>query len=92
MVLLSDVSKAEAAVQAAERTLKAFKKAFDLKDRKIHITTSIGIAIHPEDGNDVEMLTRNADIAMYAAKEESRNTFKLFSQVTPDSAPRGRAE
>jgi diguanylate cyclase (GGDEF)-like protein/PAS domain S-box-containing protein len=92
MVLLSDVSKAEAAVQAAERTLKAFKKPFDLKDRKIHITTSIGIAIHPEDGNDVETLTRNADIAMYAAKEESRNTFKLFSQVTPDPTPKGRAE
>jgi diguanylate cyclase (GGDEF)-like protein/PAS domain S-box-containing protein len=92
MVLLSDVPKTEAAVQAAERTLKAFKKAFDLKDRKIHITASIGIAIHPEDGNDVETLTRNADIAMYAAKEESRNTFKLFSRVTFDPAPRGRTK
>jgi len=92
MVLLPDVSKVESAVRAAERTLKAFKKAFDLKDRKIHITASIGIAIHPGDGNDVETLTRNADIAMYAAKEESRDTFKLFSQLTCDPAPGGRTE
>jgi diguanylate cyclase (GGDEF)-like protein len=92
MVLLPDVSNVEAAVRAAERTLKAFKKAFDLKDRKIHITASIGIAIHPGDGEDAETLTRNADTAMYAAKEESRDTFKLFSQLTFDPAPRGRTE
>ena len=92
MVLLSDVSNVKAAVRAAERTLKAFKKAFDLKDRKIHITASIGIAIHPGDGEDAERLTRNADTAMYAAKEESRDTFKLFSQLTFDPAPRGRTE
>jgi diguanylate cyclase (GGDEF)-like protein len=92
MVLLSDVSNVEAAVRAAERTLKAFKKAFDLKDRKIHITASIGIAIHPGDGEDAETLTKNADTAMYAAKEESRDTFKLFSQSTFDPAPRGRTE
>jgi len=92
MILLSDVSHVEAAVRAAERTIKAFKKAFDLKDRKIHITASIGVAIHPGDGEDAETLTRNADTAMYAAKEESRDTFKLFSQLTFEPAPRRRAE
>jgi len=92
MVLLSDISDAEAAVPPAERTLKAFKKAFDLKDRKIHITASIGIAVHPGDGEDAETLTRNADKAMYAAKEESRDTFKLFSRLNFDPAPRGRTE
>jgi len=92
MILLAEVSHEEAAVRAAERTLKAFKKAFDLKDRKIHITASIGIAIHPGDGEDAETLTKNADTAMYAAKEESRDTFKLFSRLTPDATPKGRAE
>ncbi len=92
MILLAEVSHEEAAVRAAERTLKAFKKAFDLKDRKIHITASIGIAIHPGDGEDAETLTKNADTAMYAAKEESRDTFKLFSRLVPDATPRGRAE
>lgn len=92
MILLAEVSHEEAAVRAAERTLKAFKKAFDLKDRKIHITASIGIAVYPGDGEDAETLTRNADTAMYAAKEESRDTFKLFSRLAPDATPRGNAE
>ena len=71
----------------ARRILRAFKQPFDLKDRKISITASIGIASYPRDGEDVESLTKNADIAMYAAKEGGRNTFKLYAP--PEAAPAG---
>ena len=84
-------SRGRSRVRSSESS-RLSRRLFDLKDRKIRITASIGIAIHPADGKDVETLTRNADIAMYAAKEESRNTFKLFSQLTFDTVPRGRDE
>jgi diguanylate cyclase (GGDEF)-like protein/PAS domain S-box-containing protein len=84
MILFTDVADLESATRVAERVLKAFKKAFDVEDRKIPITASIGIALFPEHGNSVEDLPKNADIAMYAAKEEGRNRFKFFAPTKTD--------
>ncbi len=85
MVLLPEISSPGSAGRVARRVLRAFKQPFDLKDRKISITASIGIASYPRDGEDVESLTKNADIAMYAAKEGGRNTYTLY--VPPDPGP-----
>ncbi len=85
MVLLPEISGPGAADRVARRILRAFKQPFDLTDRKIPITASIGIASYPRDGADVESLTKNADIAMYTAKEGGRNMFKLYSP--PETAP-----
>jgi diguanylate cyclase (GGDEF)-like protein/PAS domain S-box-containing protein len=85
MVLLPEISSPGSAGRVARRILRAFKQPYDLKDRKISITASIGIASYPRDGEDVESLTKNADIAMYAAKESGRNTYKLY--VPPDPGP-----
>jgi EAL domain-containing protein (putative c-di-GMP-specific phosphodiesterase class I) len=51
-----------------------------LEDREYVVTGSMGIAVYPDDGEDVDILLRNADIAMYAAKEEGRNTYRFFSE------------
>jgi diguanylate cyclase (GGDEF)-like protein/PAS domain S-box-containing protein len=87
MVLLPEISGPGAADRVARRILRAFKQPFDLTDRKIPITASIGIASYPRDGADVESLTKNADIAMYTAKEGGRNTFKLYSPPAPGPEP-----
>ncbi len=79
MILITEVGDADSASCVVGRIHKAFRRPFDLKDRKISITASIGAALFPEDGRDVETLTRNADAAMYAAKEGGRNTFKFFA-------------
>jgi diguanylate cyclase (GGDEF)-like protein len=49
-----------------------------LGDYQIRITTSIGIAIYPEDGVDIETLFRNSDTAMYWAKEQGRDNYELY--------------
>ena len=87
MVLLPEISGPGAAERVARRILRAFKAPFDLTDRKIPITASIGIASYPRDGKDVESLTKNADIAMYAAKEGGRNTFKLYTRPEAGTEP-----
>ena len=87
MVLLPEISNPGSAGRVARRILRAFKQPFDLKDRKIPITASIGIASYPRDGEDVESLTKNADIAMYAAKEGGRNTYKLYAPPDPGPEP-----
>ncbi len=87
MVLLPEISNPGSAGRVARRILRAFKQPFDLKDRKIPITASIGIASYPRDGEDVESLTKNADIAMYSAKEGGRNTYKLYSPPAGGPVP-----
>jgi diguanylate cyclase (GGDEF)-like protein/PAS domain S-box-containing protein len=88
MILLPEISGPGSAGRIARRILRAFKQPIDLKDRKLPITASIGIAFYPRDGEDVESLTKNSDIAMYAAKEGGRNTFKLYSPPAQGPEPR----
>jgi len=87
MILLPEISGPEAAERVARRILRSFKAPLDLADRKIPLTASIGIASYPKDGADVESLTKNADIAMYAAKEGGRNTFKLYAPPEAGEGP-----
>jgi diguanylate cyclase (GGDEF)-like protein/PAS domain S-box-containing protein len=62
------------------RLLSATETPFYLENREVSITSSLGIAVYPDDGNDVSSLMRNADIAMYEAKHAGRNTFRFFTK------------
>jgi diguanylate cyclase (GGDEF)-like protein/PAS domain S-box-containing protein len=62
----------------AERMVKAISKPFDLGGQQTMIGTSIGIALHPGDGEEGEDLVRAADTALYRAKEAGRGTFRFF--------------
>ncbi|MBC8273847.1 MAG: GGDEF domain-containing protein [Chloroflexi bacterium] len=78
VVLLLQIAKTEDAVRVAQKILETFQKPFAIDAYQIRITTSIGIAIYPEDGEDIETLFRNADTAMYWAKEQGRDNYELY--------------
>jgi diguanylate cyclase (GGDEF)-like protein/PAS domain S-box-containing protein len=69
---VADVSK------FAQRILNAFQEPFVFGRKKIHITTSIGIAMYPDDGTEFEKLLKDADSAMYWVKEHGRGTYKYY--------------
>jgi diguanylate cyclase (GGDEF)-like protein len=66
------------AIRLANRILKTITEPYDLDGRKIVIGVSIGITLAPDDGRDADALTRNADLALYKAKSEGRNRYRLF--------------
>jgi EAL domain-containing protein (putative c-di-GMP-specific phosphodiesterase class I) len=77
-VLLSEVEHAEDAAISARRMLKAVAEAHSIDLHDLHITTSIGVSVYPDDGRDAEALIKNADTAMYQAKENGRQSFQFF--------------
>ncbi|MBN2231698.1 MAG: EAL domain-containing protein [Deltaproteobacteria bacterium] len=68
----------------AERILASFKQPFRIDGHDFFITSSIGIAIFPDDGETPDQLVKNADIAMYQAKNEGKGCFRLFDQQLND--------
>jgi predicted signal transduction protein with EAL and GGDEF domain len=77
--MLTGLSRSESAARVAKRIQHALSRPLRLDDREYVVTGSMGIAVFPDDGEDVEELLRNADIAMYAAKEDGRNAYRFFS-------------
>ena len=68
----------------AQGLLRAIDAPFDVDGREVVITTSIGVTLYPNDHSDTTMLVKNADIAMYQAKEQGRNNFKFFTEHMHD--------
>jgi len=81
MLLLPEISRAEDVIIIAERILGAFTQPFNVDGYELHVTTSIGFAIYPENGEDVDALIKKADIAMYTAKEQGRNRYQRFLPI-----------
>ncbi len=79
-IIFENVLYADQLATTARKILKEFKQPFIVDDIQLHTTTSIGIALGPSDANNVETLTKNADIAMYHAKAVGRNTFKFYTR------------
>jgi len=79
-IMLTGLSRSESAARVAKRIMQALSRPLKIDDREYVVTGSMGIAVYPEDGEDVDVLLRNADIALYAAKEEGRNRYRFFSE------------
>ncbi|WP_188067882.1 EAL domain-containing protein [Brevibacillus brevis] len=77
MVILTDVTEREVSSMANEIN-ETIEQAFFIHGHELYITTSIGISRYPEDGQDRSVLMRNADAAMYAAKDKGKNSFHLY--------------
>ena len=80
VLLLEDIGKPENAGIAAQKLAAVFTDPFQLSEQAIRITASMGICISPQDGRDPATLLRNADSAMYRAKEEGRNTYQFYTE------------
>jgi len=78
VILLEDISDLEKAIQITERILTDFQTPLILNDSEVVISTSIGIALGTKDYSQASDLLRDADIAMYRAKAEERNSYKIF--------------
>lgn len=73
VVLLNNIARQEHAAAIAEAIRAALNEPFDVAGERLHISTSIGIAVYPDHGDDDKQLTRNADDAMYVAKRDGGN-------------------
>ena len=78
-VIVPDLSSAEDALTLAHRIREAIGCPFHLESRDVVLTTSVGIALYPDDGKDAETLLKHADTAMYHAKNEGRNNCQFYN-------------
>ncbi len=81
LIVLTDVEVPDDAARVAEKILDLLHPPFDIDGQQLGTSFSIGIALYPEDGDSVEVLMKNADTAMYHAKESGRNTYRFFDEV-----------
>jgi len=85
VVFLAETDRKEA-ILIAQRLCESVGRLWRIKDQDIRTTSSIGIAIYPDAGNDVHLLLRNADEALYQAKRDGRCQVKVYDQETTPSA------
>jgi diguanylate cyclase (GGDEF)-like protein len=78
-IFLKDIQDEEAVKSALDALLKEFEKPFLCGEYAINITASVGVSLYPEHGDNYVTLSKNADLAMYKAKELGRNKAKIFS-------------
>lgn len=78
-MILSELPESGDVARIAEDIIKRISEPFKLGDNEAFISASIGITMYPEDGRSVETLLKNADQAMYAAKEQGRNRYNYFA-------------
>jgi diguanylate cyclase (GGDEF)-like protein/PAS domain S-box-containing protein len=87
VIILDTLERREHASLVAGKILRRVVKPFTLKRHKVAITVSIGIGLHPDNGNDAEVLVGAADYAMYLAKAQGKNRFLVCPQGLPGSSP-----
>jgi diguanylate cyclase (GGDEF)-like protein len=79
LILLKDLSAPHAAGEVARRILALLSQPLAVGEHTLHVTASIGITLYPTDGEDVDALIRNADVAMYEAKAQGKNSYQYYS-------------
>ncbi|HUR83188.1 MAG TPA: EAL domain-containing protein, partial [Thermoanaerobaculia bacterium] len=85
-ILLGEVADRRSASLVAQKVLEAVRHPVSIDEHELYVTTSIGIAVFPEEGMDAEVLLKNADRAMYRAKELGRDNYQFASSVESQPA------
>lgn len=80
LILIDNISSMDSLVKIVDKIMMSITDPIFYKNQKIHLTISIGISIYPNDGKTIDDLLKNADSAMYEAKEEGRNGFKFYTE------------
>jgi diguanylate cyclase (GGDEF)-like protein/PAS domain S-box-containing protein len=78
-IMLCNIALSEETAIIAHNILDSLDKPFIVDGHTLHVTTSIGISIYPDDSIHIDELMKNADMAMYDAKENGRNTYRFFN-------------
>ncbi len=79
VIIINDADTIQDIIASAEKIQAVFQHPFDILGHETYVTTSIGVAVYPLHGSTIEALLKKADMAMYVAKKEGRNTFRFFS-------------
>ena len=79
-VLLSDIENIQDVAKIARRIIEELSKDFAVEDHEVFVTASAGVALFPHDGENAESLLKNADTAMYHAKEQGRNNIQFYTK------------
>ncbi|HEX7249869.1 MAG TPA: EAL domain-containing protein [Burkholderiales bacterium] len=88
VVVLPEIKRSADAANVAQKIIENLSQPVRVDERELTVTPSIGIAVFPEDGRDAETLIRNADAAMYHAKESGRANYQFFTEQMNLSASR----
>ncbi|MBZ0100215.1 MAG: diguanylate cyclase, partial [Taibaiella sp.] len=80
IIMQPNIKEVEEVTHMASRLLTSFKQPCILQGREFFISVSIGITVFPDDGQDIQTLMKNADTAMYRAKELGKNNFQLYTE------------
>jgi diguanylate cyclase (GGDEF)-like protein/PAS domain S-box-containing protein len=86
IVLMEDVINREGPARLARKLLEALGEPVDVDEQRLYVTASIGISCFPDDGSDATTLLKNADAAMYLAKQAGRNGYRYFTSAMADEA------
>ncbi len=86
IILLPDLENVREAVNVARKIIETFAMPFIIPGHELYIGTCIGISFFPNDGRDGDTLVRNADMAMYCAKEQGRNRYHLYDPALEEQA------
>lgn len=85
-ILLEGTADSERAALVAEKILTVFGEALKIDEHNLHVSASLGISIYPDDGEDVDSLVKNADAAMYRAKDKGKNQYCFYTYDLTDAA------
>jgi len=88
VIVLEHLSSVDEVLSLADALLHKMQDPLLIDETPMHVTPSIGVALYPRDGTSVDELLKNADAAMYTAKESGRNTYRVFESYMNESARR----
>ncbi|MFQ3549427.1 MAG: EAL domain-containing protein [Armatimonadota bacterium] len=85
-IILEDIESKEDVYSISEKLIDEFNKPFKLENKEVYISASLGVSICPFDGEDVETLLKNADSALYKAKELGRGKYQIYNEAFIDES------